>query len=328
MVQAVRTLSFLLTLICCQSLQQIDVSGLDLSAGAATSSTGKTADDTHVSGFGHSKIMRHMPQNAPRVAHRTAPSVVHPEKRTAPMSNLQHTEQHKALDCDTAEYTRGDIPPQDSQPKSMWWRVRMQQPCKGNSVEAVTKWDVSAVRFFKEKCNDVTDGQASLPIEKSWSSNPGEEDVQYNKQLAFDDAPDTHWRGVADKEGVWVAVAFNESTEVRCAQFDQCNCESSARWVELEFDSNYRNTWHPVDVQAMVNFGTTSKIDVKTFDAPTTLADATFTAANSAGGIAADGAGAGVNAAGKFQDNARQAFVGTSVIALLTSMNLMLNSAI
>jgi hypothetical protein len=171
-------------------------------------------------------------------------------------------------DCENANYTPDKVTPIDwyVQPKSQWWRVRVEKPCAPGQKE----WDIYQIRFYTQACGDINDNATnhtpSLHVTKSWSS--GQLSPAENKQLAIDADGTTHWTGIDhtnDNSGVWLAVQFAEAHEVRCCKFLQ-NGPHSARWAALEYSPNYDNVWQNVYIKAAVNWGRESKLQVQNVD--------------------------------------------------------------
>jgi len=188
-------------------------------------------------------------------------------ERSAPTEKKKEKEHY----CESGEFDKPEPVPSESkgypvQPKSYWWRLRMQQPCVANS-DTPYVWKVFEVSFSTLAC--APDGHPQLGIltvNKSWSSE--DKGIHSNKQLALDMDDSTFWEGMQDDTAqIWLAVEFTIPAEVRCVKFTQCNCPHSARWATLEYNKAYRvGQWSAVDMEASILWGQTSSLAVKEVD--------------------------------------------------------------
>jgi len=188
-------------------------------------------------------------------------------ERSAPTEKKKEKEQH----CESGEFDKPEPVLSETkgypvQPKSYWWRLRMQQPCLANS-DGPYVWKVFEVSFSSLACTPHGHPQLGiLAVNKSWSSE--DKNIHSNKQLAFDMDGSTFWEGMQDDTAqIWLAVEFNIPAEVRCVKFTQCNCAHSARWATLEYNKDYRpGQWSAVDMEASILWGQSSSIAVKEVD--------------------------------------------------------------
>lgn len=168
------------------------------------------------------------------------------ESRRGLHLNFDHVFNH-AEDCNTTALTTTTTSSTTVVLSGINWRLRVATPCKVFEDEDADNqediWELSQVSFHGVTCGNADSSNALTPLE---IVDSGVSDVSYNKELAFDDDASTFWRGVEDDSGdLFLEVRFNQSTEVKCARFFQCNCDRSVRQAVLEVELENWGTWYP-----------------------------------------------------------------------------------